>query len=124
MTILMICWKAPEGRHFKEAFRRLGRMVPQPLRVATPATPIQSELLHELGILRDGPNLEMVWPVAISNDRGPPKGRRRTFALDLAHELPLTICTQQGKMFESASTHCHCRGSRIRCALFGKSKSS
>ena len=44
-------------------------MVPQPLRAATPATPIQSRLLHELGILRNSPNLEMVWSAPFQRSR-------------------------------------------------------
>lgn len=71
-------------------------MVPQPLRAATPATPIQSRLLHELGILCDSPNLEMVWSAPFQRSRAA-EGPQNLFALDLAHELPWTICTQQDK---------------------------
>jgi len=71
-------------------------MVPQPLRAAILATPIRSRLLHELGILRDSPNLEMVWSAPFQRSRAA-EGPQNVFALDLAHELPLKICMQQDK---------------------------
>jgi len=97
-------------------------MVPQPLRAATLATPIQSRLLPELGILRDSPNLEMVWSAPFQRSRAA-EGPQNVFALDLAHELPLTICTQQDKCLSRPLLTIIAvdRGSDV---LFWKSKSS
>ena len=65
-------------------------MVPQPERAATPATPIQSGPLHELGSLRDSPKMQMVWSVPFQRSRAA-EAPENVFALDLAPSYLLTI---------------------------------
>jgi hypothetical protein len=58
-------------------------MVPQPERAATPATPIQSGLLHELGSLHKSPKMQMAWSAPFQRSTAA-KGPENVFALDLA----------------------------------------